>query len=523
MLRFYCFQNFHSGLCFIFLPEYPAGKFTKQKHFAIFVTSQTHHSKHMKKLHIICIALFLLGVIFPVYADSTIKVACVGNSITYGAFIPKREINSYPAQLQTYLGSKYEVRNFGVSGCTLLKQGDFPYTSTDSYQASLAFQPDIVFIKLGTNDSKPQNRIYLQQFKTDYLRLIESYCNLPSRPRIILLTPIRCFLPDNTGISDSVIQTGITPVIKQIAYEQNLEIINLYYLFGDQWQEKLIPDKLHPSSEGASMIASRLYTYLTSQTIVGQDIISRFPLSPVREFNFHGFQGYVYNNQGIEYYIVKPHRTATHVPWIWRARFWGHEPQTDLALLEQGFHLTYCNVANLYGSPEAVKRWNNFYKLAIQAGLNKKVALEGMSRGGLIVYNWAAANPGKVACIYADAPVMDFKSWPLGKGASSGSAEDTRLLLTAYGFSNEQQALKWKKNPIDHAGKLAKAGIPILHVVGDADEVVPVKENTDIFAKRLKGRHYTFQVIHKPGIGHHPHSLNNPQPITEFILNHTIY
>ena len=96
--------------------------------------------------------------------------------------------------------------------------------------------------------------------------------------------------------------------------------------------------------------------------------------------------------------------------------FWGHEPQTDIALLEHGFHIVYCDVADLYGSDKAVQRWNSFYKRMVKAGFNKKVALEGMSRGGLIVYNWAAQNPEKVACIYADAPVMDFKSWPMGQG-----------------------------------------------------------------------------------------------------------
>ena len=74
-----------------------------------------------------------------------------------------------------------------------------------------------------------------------------------------------------------------------------------------------------------------------------------------------------------------------------------------------------------------------------------------MSRGGLIVYNWAAQNPEKVACIYADAPVMDFKSWPMGQGKSAGSAMDTKQLLNAYGFKNEAEALNWKKNPIDCA------------------------------------------------------------------------
>lgn len=86
-----------------------------------------------------------------------VRVACVGNSITYGAGIAAREQNSYPAQLQYYLGEDYEVRNFGVSGCTSLQQGDYPYVQTGAYAQSLEFRPDIILIKLGTNDSKPQN------------------------------------------------------------------------------------------------------------------------------------------------------------------------------------------------------------------------------------------------------------------------------------------------------------------------------------------------------------------------------
>lgn len=448
------------------------------------------------------------------------KVACVGNSITYGAGIPNRELNSYPSQLAAYLGSDYEVRNFGVSATTLLSKGDYPYVTTDAYKQSLSFGPDIVIIKLGTNDSKPQNRTHLDEYKKDYKALIDSYRNLASKPRVILLTPVRCFLEGNSSISDSVISAAIVPAVKELAYEEGLEVINLYNMFGDQWQSYIMPDRLHPSSIGAGQMASKIYDYLTLP-VENKDIVSAFPLKPVREFDFHGYKGYAYNNKGVEYFIVEPHRVAKGAPWIWRARFWGHEPQTDIDLLEHGFHLTYCDVANLYGSDKALKRWNEFYKLAAKAGLSKKVALEGMSRGGLIIYNWAASNPDKVACIYADAPVMDFKSWPMGKGLSEGSTEDTKHLMEAYGFSSEAKALDWKKNPVDHAQALAKAGIPMLHVVGDADDVVPVAENTGIFEKRLADCGYNLRVIHKPGVGHHPHSLNNPQPIVDFILTAT--
>ena len=83
--------------------------------------------------------------------------------------------------------------------------------------------------------------------------------------------------------------------------------------------------------------------------------------------------------------LVAPLQAAKGHPWVLRARFWGHEPQTDIALLERGFHIAYCDVTDLYGSPKAVKRWDAFYKQMTALGLNKKVGLEGMSRGALIV------------------------------------------------------------------------------------------------------------------------------------------
>ena len=114
---------------------------------------------------------------------------------------------------------------------------------------------------------------------------------------------------------------------------------------------------------------------------------------------------------------------------------------------------------------------------------------------------------------------MDIISWPMGRGASEGSDDDVRQLLSVYGFSNEEAALKWRKNPVNHAGKIAKAGIPCLHVVGDADKVVPVSENTAVFEEEMERLGVPVTVIHKPGVGHHPHSLNNPEPIVHFILS----
>ena len=467
----------------------------------------------MKKCLILIVCL-IIGA--ECYAQK-IKVACVGNSITYGAGINNREQNSYPAQLQAFLGDEYEVRNFGVSGTTALYNGITPYINTESYKESLEFNPDIVFIKFGTNDAGVRNNKFRAAFGEDYRKVVDTYRNLPSKPRVILLTPIRSFLPEYHP--DDIIVKEIIPIINQVAYERNLDIINLHNIYGDKWQQHLMPDKLHPSAVGAGEIAAKLHQYLTVNKANEVDIISSFALKPTKEFNFYGYKGYQYNDNGVTYYIVKPNQVAEGNPWIWRARFWGHEPQVDIDLLEQGFHLTYCDVADLFGSHKAVARWDRFYKLATDAGLNKKAVLEGMSRGGLIVYNWAVKNTKKVACIYADAPVMDIKSWPFDWGEFRDTDGRLKRLMDSYNFADTVEAYAWKKNPIDHARKIAKANIPIIHVVGDADTGVPVAENTAIFEERLAKYGYKLEVIHKPNVGHHPHSLNDPEPIVKFILN----
>lgn len=234
--------------------------------------------------------------------------------------------------------------------------------------------------------------------------------------------------------------------------------------------------------------------------------------------DFHGYTMYTDAETGRR--IVVPKQVAEGQPWVWRARFWGHEPQFDVAMLERGFHLAFCDVADLFGSPQAVAVGNAFYRdLVEQHGFASRPVLEGMSRGGLFIYNWAAANPECVTAIYGDAPVMDIKSWPGGTraGKSGPGADLWENCLRAYGLTHEE-GLQATVNPIDNLAPLAKAGIPIVHVVGDADEVVPVSENTAIAEERYLAAGGTFLVIHKPGVGHHPHSLKDPTPLVDFVM-----
>ncbi len=230
----------------------------------------------------------------------------------------------------------------------------------------------------------------------------------------------------------------------------------------------------------------------------------------IKEFSF----------QGHDAKIVFPNKKTDHNFWIWRARFWGTAPQLDKALLNRGFHLVYVDVSDLFGNDEAVKLWNDFYAYCIKEyNLNKKVVLEGMSRGGLIVYNWASQNTDKVFSIYADAPVCDIKSWPGGIFSGVGSPKDWNTCLNAHDLDS-LSVMHFKKNPLNTCLNIAKAQIPVIHVYGDSDKVVPHTENTLLLAENFKNAGGTIKLIKKEGVGHHPHSLKDPKPILNFILDH---
>ncbi|MFI3267439.1 MAG: GDSL-type esterase/lipase family protein [Rikenellaceae bacterium] len=462
-------------------------------------------------------ALTLVFVVLSAPLFSQIKVACIGNSITFGAGVVNRELNSYPAQLQGYLGDEYEVYNFGVSGTTVLSKGDKPYIKTEEYKKSLELKPDIVLIKLGTNDSKIHNIEHFADFDDDYHDIIKSYQDANPKARIILMTPVRCYQDDETKISNDRIREKIAPAIEKLAYDNSLEIFDTYSLFGEEYKEAVFPDKIHPSSIGAGIMAMNLYRYLTLDR---DKVFNIFGLISTegQHFNFHGYQGQLYIIDNVAFKIVRPKFANNKRTWVLRARFWDHEPQLDIKLLELGYHLIYYGVEDLYGSDEAVSRFDGAHRRATLFGLSETVVLEGMSRGGLPVYNWAAKNPKKVSAIYADAPVMDLKSWPLGEGKSAGSETDTQKMMKAYGMKSKDDVLKYKKNPIDNAKVFAKYETPILHVVGEEDEVVPVDENTAIFAERLRAEGHDMTIISKPGVGHHPHSLSAPEQILRFIL-----
>ncbi len=186
-------------------------------------------------------------------------IACIGNSITYGDGIAERERYSYPAQLQRLLGPRWQVHNFGSSGRTLLKHGDYPYWNEPEFRAAKSLLPDVVIIKLGTNDTKPQNWKYREEFAGDYQALVQEFRALPSHPRVYLCTPVPAF-PGNWGISDSVIKSEVIPLVRGLARQMQCPLIDLYTPLQDH--AELFPDRVHPNGDGAGIMAHEIYDVL---------------------------------------------------------------------------------------------------------------------------------------------------------------------------------------------------------------------------------------------------------------------
>jgi acyl-CoA thioesterase I len=209
-------------------------------------------------LPVLCVAVSCLGV--------PVKIACIGDSITEGAGLAITE--NYPTRLQRLLGStnEYLVRNFGVSGRTLLKKGDFPYWKEAAFTNSRSFLPDIVIIQLGTNDGKPYNWIYGTNFISDYKELAAIYAALSSTPKIFVCTPCPVFGSGAFDINPGTVRTNIAPAVRSVAAELSLPLIDLHArLTNSSW----FPDTVHPDTRGAATMAAVMFENLSGGLPLG--------------------------------------------------------------------------------------------------------------------------------------------------------------------------------------------------------------------------------------------------------------
>ena len=196
--------------------------------------------------------------------NEQIKVACVGDSITYGHGIAGWQKNNYPAKLQSLLGDDYHVENFGHSGRTVSDDGDKPYSESKQYKLSIDYDADIIIFMLGTNDTKPENWTSIDNFMADYEKMVNRYKESNLDARIILCTPARAFFSGGKGegktnfnIQPNVVEQ-IGMQIKAFALLYEYECIDIYDVTAghSEWFKK---DNVHPNADGASAIASAIY------------------------------------------------------------------------------------------------------------------------------------------------------------------------------------------------------------------------------------------------------------------------
>ncbi len=187
-------------------------------------------------------------------------MVCIGDSITEGSGIADPQENSYPALLQKLLGQGYEVHNFGIAARTMLKSADRPYMAEEKYRQALAMNPDMVIIKLGTNDTKPHNWTGKAAYKQDMEAMLNDFLAAEPSPRIYLALPAPA-MGNEWGINDSILINEVVPAVREVADAYRLTLIDLRTPLMDH--PGYFPDNIHPNEEGAKILAAEVYKALT--------------------------------------------------------------------------------------------------------------------------------------------------------------------------------------------------------------------------------------------------------------------
>ncbi len=189
------------------------------------------------------------------------RIACIGDSITFGAGVQQsRKDNAWTYLWNRALGDTFQVLNYGVSGATLQKEGDFPYHQVGFLKRLNKSQPELIILMLGTNDAKPYNWNE-KRFIMEYEVLLKELMETGWPHRLVLMAPPKAFPDEKTGIVGYDIDPGpiegsIRKTVHSLGEKYGLEVIDLYAL--TEGHPEYFDDGVHPNTEGNRVIADHL-------------------------------------------------------------------------------------------------------------------------------------------------------------------------------------------------------------------------------------------------------------------------
>jgi len=221
----------------------------------------------MNVLHRMKIVSVLLLVLFSLSAceEKTaklkpLKIVCLGDSITYGFKLADPVRQSYPAQLEKLAHGQWRVLNCGVNGATVLNHGDIPITAQQAYQDAAQFQSDVVVLMLGTNGTKSNNWLLVDEFVPDYLELIRKIQGLPSHPHVIACSIPPIFVSHPIGLNGER-EAEINGLVKKAVAASKVDFLDIYTPLSED--QSFFIDGIHPNSRGAQEIAMRVFDKIT--------------------------------------------------------------------------------------------------------------------------------------------------------------------------------------------------------------------------------------------------------------------
>ena len=241
----------------------------------------------------------------------------------------------------------------------------------------------------------------------------------------------------------------------------------------------------------------------------------------INEWN--GFRAEQFMFDGYLATVVFPEEDKKCGGLVLKTEYQHHFPEAaEIPLLKLGYHVCFIENENRFGQPSDLDRKARFVRyLQEKYGLRKKCVPVGFSCGGMIGLYFAERYPELVSCLYIDAPVVNFMSWPCHFGQENPKPGLSEI-LPALGLKNLAELMAYRKMPLDKIPSLIEKKIPLVMASGDSDTTVPYNENGLFVERAYKEADLPIEVYIKPGGNHHPHGIPDPTPIVDFILRYDI-